>query len=160
MGLAITERGLSQLTLPQDSEKDALLVINCDSNALRVSSEHMFDTVSRIRDYCDGQHVVFNEKLDLSAGSIFEQRVWNTCRTIPYGQTRSYSWIAAELGQPKAARAVGNALGKNPLPIIIPCHRVIAASGGIGGFSGGIEIKKRLLELECVPTASFLSSPL
>jgi methylated-DNA-[protein]-cysteine S-methyltransferase len=150
IGIAITERGLAQLTLPQNSEKEALAALSLSSYALRVRIEHIASTVSRIQDYCNGHAFSFNETLDLSAGSTFEQRVWNTCLTIPYGQTRSYGWLAAQLGQPKAARAVGNALGKNPVPIIIPCHRVIAANGSIGGFSGGIETKKRLLALESI----------
>ena len=69
-------------------------------------------------------------------------------RTIPYGETRSYGWVASHLGLPKAARAVGQALGRNPLPIIIPCHRVISSDGGLGGFGGGLGLKESLLRLE------------
>jgi len=74
--------------------------------------------------------------------------VWQATRLIPYGETRSYLWVAVQIGKPGAARAVGQALGRNPLPVIIPCHRVIASDGGLGGFTGGLVMKRRLLELE------------
>jgi methylated-DNA-[protein]-cysteine S-methyltransferase len=74
--------------------------------------------------------------------------VWEKTRLIPYGKTRSYSWVAEQMGKPRAVRAVGQALGKNPLPIIIPCHRVIANNERLGGFSGGVEWKRYLLDLE------------
>ena len=69
-------------------------------------------------------------------------------RHIRYGETRSYAWIARKMGKPRAMRAVGQALGRNPLPIIVPCHRVVAGDGGFGGFTGGIEMKRKLLKLE------------
>ena len=81
-------------------------------------------------------------------GTEFEKKVWNTLKKIPYGETRTYKWLAEEIGKPHAFRAVGNALGKNPIPIIFPCHRVIEADGSIGGYSSGVDIKRRLLELE------------
>jgi methylated-DNA-[protein]-cysteine S-methyltransferase len=84
-------------------------------------------------------------------GTPFQQKVWGALRQIPYGQTRSYVDIAAaSLGDPKATRAVGAANGRNPLPLIIPCHRVVNADGSLGGFSGGLEIKHFLLKLEGV----------
>jgi len=79
--------------------------------------------------------------------------VWQATRLIPYGETRSYLWVAVQIGKPGAARAVGQALGRNPLPVIVPCHRVIAADGGLGGFTGGLEMKRRLLELETTAKA-------
>ncbi len=81
-------------------------------------------------------------------GTPFQRRVWAALRTIPYGETKSYGELAAELGQPTAARAVGLANAKNPLPIVIPCHRVIGADGSLTGYAGGLAIKRRLLELE------------
>lgn len=88
--------------------------------------------------------------LDLSRGTKFRLRVWAELLRIPRGETRSYGQIADELGKRRAARAVGGACGANPIPVLIPCHRVIAASGGLGGFSGGLEWKRRLLALEGV----------
>ena len=82
------------------------------------------------------------------AGTDFQRRVWTALRTIPYGETRSYRDIAIQIGQPGAVRAVGAANGQNPLPLIVPCHRVIGADGSLAGFSGGINNKKYLLRME------------
>lgn len=81
-------------------------------------------------------------------GTNFQQSVWSALREIPYGQTRSYKQIAEIVGRPKAVRAVGKANGANPLPILVPCHRVIGANGSLTGFGGGLAAKSYLLELE------------
>jgi O-6-methylguanine DNA methyltransferase len=86
--------------------------------------------------------------LDLSAGTAFQQAVWQALCRIPYGETRSYAWVAGQIGRPRATRAVGSACGANPIPVIVPCHRVIASDGSLGGFSCGLKWKKRLLALE------------
>lgn len=86
--------------------------------------------------------------LDLAVGTPFQRHVWETLRTIPYGETRSYAWLAGAIGKPGAARAVGQANGANPIGIVVPCHRVVAADGGIGGYAGGLAMKKALLALE------------
>ncbi len=78
----------------------------------------------------------------------FQRDIWEALTTIPSGETRSYEWLARQAGHPKAARAVGNALGKNPIPLIFPCHRIILSSGGLGGYSSGTHIKRFFLELE------------
>lgn len=88
--------------------------------------------------------------LDLSTGTPFEQKVWRQIRKIPKGETRSYAWLAKTAGRPKAIRAAANACGTNPLPILIPCHRVIKSDGSIGGFSGPLKLKKLLLKKEGV----------
>jgi O-6-methylguanine DNA methyltransferase len=88
--------------------------------------------------------------LDLGRGTKFRRRVWEELRHIPRGEARSYGEIAEELGKRKAARAVGGACGANPIPVLIPCHRVLAANGDLGGFSGGLEWKHRLLAIEGV----------
>ncbi|MBA4416793.1 MAG: methylated-DNA--[protein]-cysteine S-methyltransferase [Syntrophus sp. (in: bacteria)] len=100
--------------------------------------------------YLKGEQVDFNVDVDISQEGKFTQRVLEELRKIPYGQTRSYGWLAKKLGYTNAARAVGQALGRNPIPIVIPCHRVIREDGSIGGFSMGIQIKERLLALEGV----------
>jgi methylated-DNA-[protein]-cysteine S-methyltransferase len=97
--------------------------------------------------YFSGGLRQFDLPLALS-GTAFQNQVWSTLRTIPFGETRSYAWLAREIGAPKACRAVGAANGANPLPIILPCHRVIGSSGALTGFGGGIETKKHLLEHE------------
>jgi O-6-methylguanine DNA methyltransferase len=86
--------------------------------------------------------------LDLSAGTAFQQRVWNALRKIPCGQTRSYGELARAMGEAGAARAVGGACGANPVPLLVPCHRVLAANHKLGGFSGGLEWKRLLLARE------------
>lgn len=87
-------------------------------------------------------------------GTAFQRRVWRALMQVPYGQTASYADIARRIGRPGAARAVGQANGANPIPIVIPCHRVIAADGTIGGYSGGLDVKRRLLELEQIRLAA------
>jgi methylated-DNA-[protein]-cysteine S-methyltransferase len=81
-------------------------------------------------------------------GTDFQLRVWNTLRAIPYGETISYAQLAERIGNPKAVRAVGLANGSNPIPIIVPCHRVIGSDGSLTGFGGGLATKKMLLQLE------------
>ena len=146
--MLVSSAGIAKLTLPQATEKAALAELDLGQDTARVSFERFDETVSRIREFFRGKPVDFRDRLDLSAGTEFQKKVWSSCRSIPYGQTRSYGWIAARIGQPGASRAVGNALSKNPIPIIIPCHRVLVADGGIGGFSGGLEVKRQLLKLE------------
>lgn len=86
--------------------------------------------------------------LDLSVGTDFQRRVWEEMTWTPCGETRSYAEIAQAIGRPKAVRAVGGACGANPIPLLIPCHRVLAAGGKLGGFSGGLEWKRKLLAIE------------
>jgi len=86
--------------------------------------------------------------LDIRSGTAFQKDVWQSLCQIPFGETKSYSGIARNVGKPEAARAVGQACGKNPIPLIIPCHRVISQNGRLGGFSSGLGIKKALLKLE------------
>jgi O-6-methylguanine DNA methyltransferase len=92
--------------------------------------------------------------LDLSVGTAFQRRVWAALAGIPCSQTRTYAQIAAAIGRPRAARAVGQACGANPIPVLIPCHRVLGAGGALGGFSAGLEWKRRLLAREKQPAAA------
>jgi len=108
------------------------------------------DLVARLRTYFSGHKVSFPDQLDLSGATPFQRQVWEKTRLIPFGETRSYSWVAEQIKQPGAVRAVGQALGRNPLPIIIPCHRVITADGKPGGYTGGLEMKRFLLRLEAI----------
>jgi len=88
--------------------------------------------------------------LDLSSGTAFQQKVWAALREIPSGKTRTYSQVADAVRKPLASRAVGSACGANPIPVLVPCHRVLPATGGLGGFSAGLEWKRRLLGVEGV----------
>ena len=104
----------------------------------------------QLADYFDGVPVRFSAKLDLRELSPFAQKVLRELAKVPYGKTISYGELAKRAGSPKAGRAVGNIVAKNPLPIIVPCHRVIASDGGLGGFSGpgGLKLKRQLLLME------------
>jgi len=108
------------------------------------------DLVARLRTYFSGHKVSFPDQLDLSGATPFQRQVWEKTRLIPFGETRSYSWVAEQIKQPGAVRAVGQALGRNPLPIIIPCHRVITADGKPCGYTGGLDMKRFLLRLEAI----------
>jgi len=107
----------------------------------------MREALEQFRLYFAGELRAFDLPLEM-IGTSFQKRVWGALRNIPYGETRSYSQIAGEIGAPRAIRAVGAANGRNPIPIIVPCHRVIGASGKLVGFGGGLDWKRFLLDLE------------
>lgn len=102
----------------------------------------------QLLDYLDGRRREFSLPVDLSAGTPFQRKVWKAIRRIPYGRVRSYQWVATKVGGKQYARAVGMALGSNPVPIVVPCHRIIAHDGSLGGFGCGLPMKRRLLKLE------------
>jgi len=153
MGVLGSQDGLMRLVLPQTSQEQVWHLLR--EFALKwqklphcAESDNFGDLPDRIRDYLAGKVVGFPDKLDLSWASLFQRSVWKVDQSIPYGETRTYAWVAGKLGMPKAARAVGQALARNPLPIIIPCHRVIRSDGSLGGFTSGKEWKPLLLEIE------------
>jgi O-6-methylguanine DNA methyltransferase len=110
--------------------------------------EHLDLAERELEAYFSGQLTQFSVSLDVQGGTDFQREVWQALSKIPYAQTWSYKDLAHHVKRPKAMRAVGSANGRNPLPIIIPCHRVIAADGGIGGYGGGLERKRKLLAIE------------
>lgn len=101
----------------------------------------------QLEQYFAGERTEFDLELD-PAGTPFERRVWDELRAIPYGETTSYAEIARRIGRPGASRAVGRANGRNPIAVIVPCHRVIGSDGSLTGYAGGIEMKRALLDLE------------
>ena len=101
----------------------------------------------QLMEYLAGERSAFDLPLRLQ-GTDFQRQVWEALRAIPYGETRSYGQLAAALGRPKAGRAVGMANHNNPIPILVPCHRVVGANGSLTGYAGGVDLKQRLLELE------------
>ena len=107
----------------------------------------LLETERQLTEYFAGSRNQFELELDFT-GTHFQKQVWQALLTIPFGETRSYSQIAEQIGSPKAVRAVGAANGKNPISIVTPCHRVIGASGSLTGFAGGLEAKQYLLGLE------------
>jgi methylated-DNA-[protein]-cysteine S-methyltransferase len=105
--------------------------------------------VDSIRGYLAGDRAPLEHKVDLSDTTDFNRRVLDVVRSIPYGVLRTYKWVAGEVGAPRATRPVGQALSRNPLPIVIPCHRVVNSDGSLGGYSGGgPDMKRRLIEIE------------
>jgi O-6-methylguanine DNA methyltransferase len=146
MGIIGSEAGLSRVILPKSSVEGVSDLIWEKSASLNPS--FFGDLPSRLKRYFDGEPVTFADKLDLSQSSSFQKVVGEKVKAIPYGETRSYKWIAQEIGKPKANRAIGQALARNPLPIIIPCHRVIGAQGDLVGFKEGLKIKQYLLQME------------
>lgn len=110
----------------------------------------ILETKRQLQEYLDGSRTTFDIPIDTNSGTEFQKKVWAALRDIPYGETRTYGEIAAAIGTPKGARAVGMGCNKNPILIITPCHRVIGASGALTGFACGLDIKKLLLEIETV----------
>lgn len=102
----------------------------------------------RLSRYFQGERITFDGPTLFSTGTLLQQSVWWILQEIPYGETRSYQWVASRLRMASGARVIGNACGRNPLPIIIPCHRVIRKNQTLGGYTGGIKIKQTLLEIE------------
>jgi methylated-DNA-[protein]-cysteine S-methyltransferase len=148
IGALASSQGLVKTTFPQKSRESALSLLTLEKDELISSDEIFGDLIEFYKAYFAGQKTVYSGKLDFSKATGFQRKVWEAAWQIPYGETRSYSSLAKSIGNPLACRAVGNALGKNPLPIIIPCHRVIGADGCLGGFGGGLDMKRRLLKLE------------
>ena len=148
VGIVGSAKGLLRTTLPRHSPQEARQELG-DSLTHAKGSPQVFDDLSqRLSAYFSGQKVNFPDKLNLSGATAFQRRVWEATRHIPYGEKRSYRRIAEQIGQSQAARAVGQALGKNPLPILVPCHRVLTHNGKLGGFTGGAGMKLYLLRLE------------
>jgi methylated-DNA-[protein]-cysteine S-methyltransferase len=146
---------VGQLTLVgSDQGLAAVLWEDEDPSRVRLGPMHesashptLIQAQQQLQEYFAGKRRKFSVKLD-PAGTEFQNKVWNALRTIPFGETRSYGQIAEQIGSRKAVRAVGAANGRNPLSIIVPCHRVIGADGTLTGFAGGLKIKARLLALE------------
>ena len=105
---------------------------------------------TQLREYFDGQRQSFEIELQPAWGTPFQRAVWQSLQRIPYGHTSTYGDIARDMGNPKAVRAVGAAIGQNPHSIIVPCHRVLGANGSLTGFAGGLDRKKHLLALEAM----------
>lgn len=115
--------------------------------AWREVKEGEIGTAAQLREYFQGKRWRFKVRLS-PTGTPFQRRVWEAVAAIPFGQTRSYGSIAAEIGEPNAVRAVGAANGQNPWPIVVPCHRVIGSDGSLTGYGGGLPIKRALLDFE------------
>ena len=149
--LASTKRGLVRVGLP-NQDPEALLADLADRVSPRVlEAPAQLDEVRRELDlYFDGKLDHFDLPLDWRLSSGFRQRVLRAIDRIPYGQTRSYTEMARKAGNERAVRAAGSACGSNPIPLVVPCHRVLRTGGALGGYGGGLPMKQALLELEGV----------
>ncbi|MCX5993169.1 MAG: methylated-DNA--[protein]-cysteine S-methyltransferase [Chloroflexi bacterium] len=151
VGIACSDNGVRRLNLPVQDEQAALALLGIGN----ATDLHKGDGIGSLRrqvtEYFSGKRAVFDCKMDLSGSTPFQRKVWRATMDIPYCQVRSYKWVAEKIGKPSACRAVGHALAANPLPLIIPCHRVIRSDGGPGGFGGrstNVKTKLMLLSLE------------
>jgi O-6-methylguanine DNA methyltransferase len=139
--------GLARLDFPSRSKPTTVSLIADVSAPVRRWHQA---TTRALKNVLAGKNAGELPPLDWSGGTDFQRSVWSAMRTIRVGQTLSYGEIARAIGKPKAVRAVGGACGANPIPVLVPCHRVLAANGRIGGFSGGLDWKRKLLEREGV----------
>lgn len=149
LSLYSTQAALVGIGLGVDSESSLALWLGRHLDDLRVqpAADRHRDYRSQLVEYLEGRRRAFDLPLELH-GSEFQKDVWRTVEQVPYGYTASYGEIASLVGRPKASRAVGAANGSNPIPIVIPCHRVIGSDGSLTGYGGGLPLKRRLLALE------------
>ena len=135
---------------------DRILPFNPRAVELKESQQSLTPYVTELEEYFAGKRREFSIPLDLR-GTEFQLKCWRALLAIPYGETRSYRDLARTIGHPQAFRAVGMSNNRNPIAIIVPCHRVIAADGSLCGYGGGLDIKRKLLDLESAPVTSELS---
>ncbi len=145
-----TEVGIVRASHPQSTPELALDHVQPEIHRAVHSSEDHVDAKALIAAYCAGEPIdLADVPIDTRDSSPFFRKAWDACRTIPSGETRSYAWLAEQAGNVRAARGAGQAMARNKLSMLVPCHRVISASGALGGFGGeGLPLKKRLLAME------------
>jgi methylated-DNA-[protein]-cysteine S-methyltransferase len=152
VGVLASQKGLMRTTLPQSDVEGCIQSLGPGLDHADYSPRNFTLYKRDLRNLYDGRVVNFDHyPIDIEDGPPFYSEAWSLCRLIPLGETRSYGWIASKLDCPYGARAVGQAMARNRLPIIIPCHRVISGSGNLGGYGQGYEfttLKKWLLDLE------------
>ncbi len=146
--LAKSEKGLLFLAFPGEKRRmKEWLEKNIPSAVVKKSRSASGPAEKQLKEYFQGKCRKFDLPLDLR-GTAFQKKVWAALRRIPFGRTASYGEIAARIGKPRASRAVGGANHANPVPVVVPCHRVIGHDGSLVGFGGGLGLKKKLLKLE------------
>lgn len=148
VGILGSSKGIRRTTLPQPSAQDARRLLGKPLDYAEPAPNLFQDLRERFQAYFNGEKIDFPDEFDLPGTTPFQRQVWEVTKLIPYGDTRSYKWVAEQIGKSRASRAVGQALAKNPLPIIVPCHRVVSIDGRLVGFSGGLTMKRQLLQLE------------
>ena len=152
MGMMGGMRGIQRIFLPVPEKDQASGLIRKHFPSLCENTDFFKEEIGQIEQYFDGKRREFQVQLDFSSATPFQRRVYEILLTIPFGEVRSYGWIARNMGNEKALRAVGHANGKNKWPLIVPCHRVVGSNGSLTGFSalGGLDLKGRLLRHEGV----------
>jgi len=152
IGLAATAKGVSAVVLPKPTRRAVERELRgvSSNGAGGAATRSLKAAREAVTAYLEGKARTFTLPSDLDGQPRFRVKVWEALQRIPYGRVRSYGWVARKIGKPRAARAVGAACGANPVPLLVPCHRVVAGDGSLGGFSGGLPNKKRLLKLEGV----------
>src|ERR1041384_2035103 len=150
IGVSETTQGIDAVVLPKPSRQAVVSELRLSVAELREGqvSSRLRKAQIQLTDYLAGTRRSFDLPLDLSRGTSFQRKVWQTLRRVSYGRLRSYRWVAVRVGGREYARAVGNAVAANPLPIVIPCHRIVAHDASLGGVSGGLFTKRKLLTLE------------
>ncbi|MBI1885560.1 MAG: methylated-DNA--[protein]-cysteine S-methyltransferase [Chloroflexi bacterium] len=156
IGLVLSEKGLRGATVPRKTREAALEDVMALGATDPAAGGEAAEVARRLEEYGEGSPVRFDDlPLDwdsLSAGrrslTPFRRAVLEEALRIPLGETRSYGWLAERVGRPRAARAVGRVMATNPFPVVVPCHRVVAADGSLGGYGGGLDAKESLLRLE------------
>lgn len=149
MGIAMYQNKMTCIVLPQ---KDKDVVRNKLKEVIGEGRESRTPEITEaffgLASYLNGKKRDLHYPVYYLNATSFQREVWEATREIPYGETRTYRWVAEKIGKPKAARAVGQALARNPVPLLVPCHRVVSSDGTLGGFTGGVHLKKKLLVLE------------
>ena len=149
IGVQASAKGLLQVTVPRTTSVEALTdLIQKEKRHPKHKVGYFEDLHQRLENYFKGDNPSFDDHLDLEETPPFFQAAWMAARRIPRGEVRSYAWIATMSGRPAAIRAAGQAMARNPIAILIPCHRVINSAGGLHGYGGGLDMKALFLALE------------
>lgn len=152
MGVVASDKGLRRSTLPQPSPEDCAAQLGSALDGAELDPDRFSSLQEKVIRYLNGEEVTLADvAIDVEDASPFHQAAWKACRSIPKGETRTYKWLATQAGKPLAPRAAGQAMARNRLALIIPCHRVVASDGSLRGFGKGasqLGLKQRLLDLE------------
>ena len=150
IAIVSSKKGVIRTSLPELTPTSALDAVKPESDHAVHGYERNIEIRALIAAYCAGESVDLSGiEIDVADVTPFFKKAWEVCRTIPFGETRSYRWLAEKAGNIRAARSAGQAMARNRLPLLVPCHRVVASDGSLHGFGGGgLPLKSRLLEME------------
>ncbi|MBW3593407.1 MAG: methylated-DNA--[protein]-cysteine S-methyltransferase [Actinobacteria bacterium] len=146
--VAASERGVCRISFDADPEREIDRLAAAVGTRVLRSPRRLDEARRELEEYFDGARTAFALRVDLALAGAFQRAVLQELARVPYGETTTYGSLAAKVGNPRAARAVGGAMNRNPIPIVLPCHRVVGSSGALVGYGGGLERKRALLELE------------